>query len=136
MTCHGVAVYNSTYMTKASSKAVTKHAGGRPLVITDEVVRELVELLRVGATVEQACDYAGIGRTSFYDRLKMDEQFAKKISYAQTFLSVSAKRNIADEVVNSHDVETSKWLLEKTEYRQKEAVAFEDKDVKFVVTRG
>lgn len=136
VTCHVVLVYNNYNMDKSNDKKIVKHSGGRPLKITEEVVRELVELLRVGATIEQACDYAGIGKQTFYDRLKADKEFVRKMAQAQTYIAISAKRNVANDIVADHSIDTSKWLLEKTEYRTREGIAFEDKDVRFIVTRG
>lgn len=44
-----------------------KHAGGRPTVMTPEVVLKLEEAFKVDATDEKACALAGIGESTYYD---------------------------------------------------------------------
>ena len=113
-----------------------KNPVGRKPVITDSVVRELCGLFEVGATVEQACNYAGVGVRTLYDAMDRDVKLTQKIDKARSMVNVSAKRVVANEIIVNKDVETSKWHLEKTEYKNKEAIGFEDKEVKFVITRG
>jgi len=54
----------------------------RPHVITDEVVKKLVEEFRYDATVEEACSYAWISIPTFYDKLKNDQDFFNEIDRA------------------------------------------------------
>lgn len=112
---------------------------GRPLSINEDKTRELEELFRVGSTVEQACNYAGISTPTFYDMLSRSVEFANRMSHAQSFINVEAKRVIADDIVNNHEVKTSLEYLKATEWRPKETTAFAtdgDNAVKFIVTRG
>lgn len=118
------------------SKALIKKKAGRPTVVTSDVVRELVALLQVGATIGQACNYAGISERALYQQMEINAELTQTIDKARAFTNIEAKKNITDDIVTNRSVDTSKWLLEKTEYRPKEAIGFEDKEVKFIVTRG
>jgi hypothetical protein len=121
------------------TKALVKNKVGRPSVINDGVVQELVALLQVGGTIEQACAYAGISVRALYENMEINAELTQRIDKARVFTNIEAKRNIADDIINNRDVDTSKWLLEKTEYRPKETTAFSsdgDNTVKFIVTRG
>jgi hypothetical protein len=116
------------------TKEITKR--GRPPLVTEEVVQELVALLKVGATIQQACDYAGISPSTYHYWCNNRADFLKKMTHAQTFINVKAKQVIGNDIVNNKDVRTALEYLKATEWRPKEGIAFEDKDVRFVVTRG
>jgi hypothetical protein len=52
---------------------------GRPSVMTQEVVRKLEHSFVYDCTVEEACLYAGISRTAYYEFCKKYPQFTDRI---------------------------------------------------------
>lgn len=112
-----------------NSKKITKHVGGRPTKLTNEVVEKLESILKIGGTVEESCSYAGINKTSYYSWLKADESFSTKMEAAQHFSDVAAKNVVVDQIVKHKDVATSKWWLEKREFKQGPQVAVAGKNV-------
>lgn len=79
------------------------------------------EALQKGLTRDQACDFANISRSLFYDILAKNkekypegERLVDKIEQWETALNIQAKFNISDKIEKG-DVETSKWLLERKE---------------------
>ncbi len=91
---------------------VNKKAIGRPQKVDYTVMAKLEDALQYGATVSEACYYAGISRDTFYRYFRNEEVFAKKMETARNKLLLVAKRNVADSIMNGH-LEPSVWLLEK-----------------------
>lgn len=91
---------------------VNKKPIGRPLKVDYKVMAKLEDSLQYGATVSEACYYAGISRDTFYRYFKNEEVFAKKMEAARNKLLYIAKRNVADAIMNG-DYQSSVWLLEK-----------------------
>lgn len=116
-----------------STKLVKKI--GRPLKMTEDKVRQLESLLQVGATMQQACDYAGIGVSTYYEMMERSPEFAERMRHAQSFINVESKRVVADDIVLNKEVKTALEYLKATEWRPKETTAFQDNDVKFIITR-
>jgi hypothetical protein len=86
---------------------------GRPSAITDEVIRKLEDALKNDFTVTEACSYAGIGHTTYYDHIKANPDFADKMTRAKKFVFFASKRNIANAIINEGSVEDSWKLLER-----------------------
>jgi hypothetical protein len=85
---------------------------GRPQVMTPEVVALLVSAFRDGLNITQACWQAGISRESYYHHINSDPELSDKMDRAQQFLSMNSRQNIS-KAVQSGDLNTSKWLLER-----------------------
>lgn len=47
---------------------------GRPTKLTPEIVGKLKQAFAIGATVEEACFYAEINKTTYYDWIKVNEE--------------------------------------------------------------
>jgi hypothetical protein len=56
----------------------------RPTALTPEAVRKLLSALRAGLPRIEACRTAGIGRQTFYDRMKVDRAFRASVKKAQS----------------------------------------------------
>lgn len=89
-----------------------KNAIGRPTKLIPDVVGKLTAAFANGFTVEQACQYANIDKTTYYDWLKKNEQFSHDMTAAQGRLGLQARKVVAD-AVNQGDIQTAKWWLEK-----------------------
>lgn len=57
---------------------MAKNKGGRPSVFTPEVVRKLEYAYGIDCTDEEACLYADVSESAFYDFLKETPQFAER----------------------------------------------------------
>lgn len=51
----------------AAPKKPAKHPGGRPSKLTPEVIQKLEYAFSIGASVNEACLYADIGRSTFFE---------------------------------------------------------------------
>lgn len=93
---------------------------GRPTALTDEVVRNLEEIFKIGGTVSEACSYAGIGNRTYYDHMRDDKEFRRKMRAAKKFSLIAAKNVILNAIIKDKDVNTSRWWVEKKEFNKQE----------------
>ena len=85
---------------------------GRPTKMTDETVGKLEQGFKYGFNITEACSYAEISRLTYYRWIDKGTQFRNRMNRAQTALQRKAKTNLA-EAINSGDIETSKYYLER-----------------------
>lgn len=90
---------------------------GRPTAITEETVAKLDSILKIGGTIEEACSYAGINKSTYYRNLEKDEDFATNMEAAQHYADIAAKNVVIDSIVKKKDLDTAKWWLEKRQFR-------------------
>lgn len=88
-----------------------KNKAGRPTKLQPEVVRKLVAAFHNDYELKDALTYAGVCKTTFYDWLKKDKDFAQKIEASKLYLSMKCKLIIADRI-NNGDVRVAQWWLE------------------------
>lgn len=101
-----------------SSNKIEKKEVGRPTKYSEEIVAKLESILKIGGTIEQACAYAEINKTTFYRWLEEKEDFATRMEKAKYFSDIMAKNIIVKAITENKDLETAKWWLEKREFRQ------------------
>lgn len=61
-----------------------KKAIGRPVKVNYTVMSKLEDALSNGASVTEACAYAGISRDTFYRHYRNEKIFAEKMKTART----------------------------------------------------
>lgn len=88
------------------------NAVGRPTKLNPDVVGKLTAAFANGFTIEQACIYADIDKTTYYDWLKKNEQFSHDMEAAQGRLGLQARKVVAD-AINKGDVAAAFRWLEK-----------------------
>lgn len=89
-----------------------KNKGGRPTVMTEDVVSKLEFGFLKGLNDTECCLYAGISRQAFYDYCQKNPQFADRKEELKKHPSVQAKLNVSEAIANG-DVDLSKWYLER-----------------------
>jgi len=112
-----VEVLYNTNMGKKKSY-IEKSSAGRPSIYSDTIVAILDDAFRFGATVEQACAMAKIDKATYYRWLDSKPDFATRMEYSRNYLYTMAKDLVRKSIVIDKDVNTAKWLLEKTEFKQ------------------
>lgn len=104
-----------------------KNKGGRPTVMTPEVIAKLEEGFMLGLTDLECCLYAGISKDALYDYCNKYPKFSERKEELKKNPSIKAKRNIL-EAINNGDTDISKWYLErknKDEFSLKQEVKAE-----------
>lgn len=89
-----------------------KNKGGRPTVMTDEMVNKLEYGFLKGLTDEQCCLFAGISKQTLYDYCHNHPEFTDRKELLKQNPTVKAKINIAEGIENG-DEDLSKWYLER-----------------------
>lgn len=97
---------------KSTGKSANKNKGGRPTVMTAEVVGKLELGFLKDLNITQCCHFAGISRQTFYEYCDKHPEFLDKIEELQSSPSMKAKVNIVD-AIEAGDLELSKWWLER-----------------------
>lgn len=91
---------------------VNKKPIGRPQKVNYQIMSKLEDSLQYGASVSEACYYAGISRDTFYRYFREDTVFAEKMELARNKLLKIAKSNVSKAII-AGDYESSLWLLGK-----------------------
>lgn len=89
-----------------------KNKVGRPK-IPEARVRKLEQSFKNGLNVSEACFVSGVPRRTYYSKLKADESFRTKMEYAQAYIAIQAKQNIAIRIVNEKNIDDSWRYLER-----------------------
>lgn len=88
-----------------------KHKTGRPRVITSEKIMELKQAFHLGCTDEEACQYAGVKISTFYDFCKAHPEFSEQKELWKKNPVLRAKKLIYDSLES--DLKTARWYLER-----------------------
>lgn len=102
-------------------KAISKNKPGkpgRPTIFNETILAILTSAMQKGCSVQQACSYAKISIDSYYYWMETRPDFARQMEYAKNYLNYKAKALIEQDIVEKKDINTAKWYLEKTEYKQ------------------
>lgn len=85
---------------------------GRNTVMTPEIINKLELAYAMDMTDLEACVFAGIGKTAFYDWQKLNPEFTERKEELRAALGTKAKANVAREV-RKGNIEMSRWWLER-----------------------
>lgn len=89
-------------------------AGGRPTVMTEQVLQNLQDAFSWGATDIEACLYADISERTLYNYQEENPEFVQRKEMLKKHPTLRARRIIhADLEVGK--VDTAKWYLERKE---------------------
>ena len=91
-----------------------KNKGGRPTVMTPEVIRKLEEAFAHDATDLQACFYAGIGKSALYKYQEKNPEFVERKEALKKQLGLIAKNVLAKSIKKGSE-QDAKWYLERRE---------------------
>lgn len=85
---------------------------GRRSKYTPETVDKLTQAIRLGATYQLACDYAGITRETFYQWMKGKADFSDAIKRAEGAASVTWLAKI-EQAASDGNWQAAAWKLER-----------------------
>ena len=77
--------------------------GGRPTVMTQEVVAKLEQAFAIDCSVEEACSYADISRNTFYDYIKINPSFSDRIEQLRQKPVLKARTTVVAKLGDSFD---------------------------------
>jgi len=91
-----------------------KDKGGRPTVMTDDVIRLLEAAFLVGATDLEACVHADISKTALYEYCQKHDEFAERKETLKNQPTLKAKL-IIDEALTGGDLNTAHRVIDRKE---------------------
>jgi hypothetical protein len=90
---------------------------GRPTKLVPETVEKIIEILKIGGTIEDACAYAQIDRTTYYNWLESNPSFSTETESAKIYTDIMAYRTVSKAVHEGSKEDAWKWL-EKRRFNQ------------------
>lgn len=85
---------------------------GRPRAITPEKLGKLEEAFKLGCTNREACFYAEVAESTFYDFLKEYPEYSDKIAMWKDYEKIKA-RYVVHKALEKGDRDMAKWYLER-----------------------
>jgi hypothetical protein len=79
---------------------MAKNKGGRPTVMTPEVVQKLEEVFAIDGTVEEACFYADIARQTYYEWIKENPAFNDRFTALRERPVLKARQTVVKSLDN------------------------------------
>lgn len=86
--------------------------GGRPTVMTDDVLRKLEDAFLRGLSDRQACLYAGIAASVLYEYQKERPEFSERKTLLKENVKMRARLNVHNAIDNG-DIDASWRYLER-----------------------
>lgn len=94
------------------SKKNKKNAVGRPRAITPKKLEKLEEAFKLGCTNTEACFYADVAESTFYDFLKEYPEYSDKIKMWKEYQKIQARLAV-HQALKRGDKDMAKWYLER-----------------------
>ena len=93
---------------------MAKHPGGRPTVMTTDVIRKLEDAFSWGCTDLEACCFANIGKTALYEYCDKNPEFAE---WKETLKNnpVMKARRVVMGALDEADVATAHKVIDRKE---------------------
>ena len=95
-----------------SKKKESKNPVGRPRAITEDVLQKLKEAFMMGCSKREACLYADVAESTFYDFLKEYPEYSEKIEIWKSYEKIKA-RMVVHKALDKGDRDMAKWYLER-----------------------
>ena len=93
---------------------MTKNVGGRPTVMTPEVIRKLEDAFSWGCTDLEACCNANIGKTSLYEYCDRNPGFAERKEVLKNQPVMKARRVVLA-ALEDDDINTAHKVIDRKE---------------------
>lgn len=112
----------------------------RPSKLSESVVQKLEDAFKLGCTTQEACCYANISTSSYYDWSANNREFSDKMELFKKYLEIKSRTVIAKSL-EAGDVKTAMWYLErknktefctKAEYKQESLPAITGIEVEII----
>ena len=94
------------------SKEESKNQVGRPRKITPKILEKLEEAFKLGCTNREACFYADVAESTFYDFLNEYPEYSDKINMWKDYQKIKA-RYVVHKALEKGDKDMAKWYLER-----------------------
>jgi hypothetical protein len=103
-----------------------KHPGGRPSEMTPEAIKKLEEVFAIDGTVQEACFYADITPTTYYNWLEKKPELVERFEALRNRPVLKARQTV---VQSLNTPAGAQWYLQrkrKTEFSERTEVTGAD----------
>lgn len=126
---HNRAIYDRLHMTpEARRLSVTEmdendvpkksaEKGGRPPIDRVKALRYLCEAFRLDSTDEEACAYAGVSTSWYYDEMKLKDEFSEEIARAKAYPFLVARGAVVGAMETGDNLTGMKYLERRDKKR-------------------
>lgn len=90
----------------------------------EEIIKRLEEIFREDWTTQEACTYAGISTTTYYDWLEKDHEFARRMEAAKQYPFLQARKGLMKNI-EREDIKAIDIFLKKRDPRYKDKAEVE-----------
>lgn len=87
--------------------------------MTEEVMGKLESIFRIDWTIREACNYADIDESTYYEYYKKDKKFSKRMDSAQEYPFILARKGLFKNV-QKEDMKAIDTFLRRRDQRYKD----------------
>ena len=84
----------------------------RPTKLNNSTIQKLRDAFKMDCTVLEACWYANIGKSTYYDWISENKEFSDEIEVSKKYLELRSRQVIANSI-EWWDTKTAMWYLER-----------------------
>jgi predicted DNA-binding protein YlxM (UPF0122 family) len=95
---------------------------GRPPIITGEVVKLLEDAFKLDAPVTEACQYAGISRTAYYDYIKAHPEFLDRLERLKSMTRFKIRGKVISRALKDPNFGLNYLKLKCDDFKEKKQV--------------
>jgi hypothetical protein len=92
---------------------------GRLSKLTEENVNKIIEVLKMGGTVSEACAYVGIATTTYNQWINKRPYLGELFESAQMYPVIAARNIVVKKMVEEGDVKVAQWYLDRTAFKDR-----------------
>lgn len=108
--------------------AESKNKGGRPTIMTPEVIDKLEYVFSIGGSDLEACLHADISKQTLYNYQEKHPEFVDRKEMLKERMVLKA-RTVMDNALNDNDRQSAQWYLQrkkKAEFSDRQEVTGAD----------
>jgi len=95
---------------------------GRPPKITDEVVKLLEDAFKLDAPITEACQYAGISRTAYYDYINAHPEFLDRLERLKSMTRFKIRGKVISRALKDANFGLNYLKLKCDDFKEKRKV--------------
>ena len=101
--------------------------GWRPTKKDEEVISKLESIFKIDWTIQEACSYAWISKTTYHDWMNSDKKFSDRIEAAQAYPFILARKTLMKWMQEWNDRSAIEYLKRRdSRYKDKQEITWED----------
>lgn len=102
LVCSISLIYHTEHMSAKVIRPPKKHPGGRPTVMTPDVLRKLEEAASIDCSIDEMCFFSGISVPSLYDYWKKHPEHKERIEALRNSPVILARRTAVAKISESY----------------------------------